>query len=148
AIVLGQLLAFVINAIIASTLHGVVDGIWRIMFAVCAVPAVALFIGMLRMPESPRWLVSHGRYDEARKVMQTIRNPERVNIELEDIMQAHTANGGQAGRGMGLREVLSNKWLVRLVIVGIGVRSEEHTSELQSRFDLVCRLLLENKKYR
>src|SRR5699024_11706829 len=26
------------------------------------------------------------------------------------------------------------------------VRSEEHTSELQSRFDLVCRLLLENKK--
>src|SRR5699024_1367093 len=27
----------------------------------------------------------------------------------------------------------------------IGVRSEEHTSELQSRFDLVCRLLLERK---
>src|SRR5438067_10222074 len=28
----------------------------------------------------------------------------------------------------------------------IGTRSEEHTSELQSRFDLVCRLLLEKKK--
>src|SRR5699024_12731410 len=28
-----------------------------------------------------------------------------------------------------------------------GFRSEEHTSELQSRFDLVCRLLLEKKKY-
>src|SRR5437868_7069029 len=28
---------------------------------------------------------------------------------------------------------------------GRGVRSEEHTSELQSRFDLVCRLLLEKK---
>src|SRR5437868_12014069 len=27
------------------------------------------------------------------------------------------------------------------------MRSEEHTSELQSRFDLVCRLLLEKKKY-
>src|SRR5699024_11819378 len=27
-----------------------------------------------------------------------------------------------------------------------GLRSEEHTSELQSRFDLVCRLLLEKKK--
>src|SRR5437868_11059754 len=27
-------------------------------------------------------------------------------------------------------------------------RSEEHTSELQSRFDLVCRLLLEKKKIR
>src|SRR5699024_12293723 len=33
---------------------------------------------------------------------------------------------------------------VRLYIVV--VRSEEHTSELQSRFDLVCRLLLEKKK--
>src|SRR5699024_12318778 len=28
----------------------------------------------------------------------------------------------------------------------IKIRSEEHTSELQSRFDLVCRLLLEKKK--
>src|SRR5699024_11816095 len=28
----------------------------------------------------------------------------------------------------------------------MGLRSEEHTSELQSRFDLVCRLLLEKKK--
>src|SRR5207249_12001939 len=30
--------------------------------------------------------------------------------------------------------------------VPAGTRSEEHTSELQSRFDLVCRLLLEKKK--
>src|SRR2546421_7969024 len=30
--------------------------------------------------------------------------------------------------------------------VGVGMRSEEHTSELQSRSDLVCRLLLEKKK--
>src|SRR5699024_11303141 len=31
-------------------------------------------------------------------------------------------------------------------IIGYCSRSEEHTSELQSRFDLVCRLLLEKKK--
>src|SRR5699024_12020347 len=31
-------------------------------------------------------------------------------------------------------------------VEGIPNRSEEHTSELQSRFDLVCRLLLEKKK--
>src|SRR5699024_11322930 len=30
--------------------------------------------------------------------------------------------------------------------IQFGWRSEEHTSELQSRFDLVCRLLLEKKK--
>src|SRR5438067_3645238 len=32
------------------------------------------------------------------------------------------------------------------VVCPAGLRSEEHTSELQSRFDLVCRLLLEKKK--
>src|SRR5207249_12333932 len=30
--------------------------------------------------------------------------------------------------------------------INVALRSEEHTSELQSRFDLVCRLLLEKKK--
>src|SRR5207247_11123803 len=34
----------------------------------------------------------------------------------------------------------------RVALVGLGPRSEEHTSELQSRVDLVCRLLLETKK--
>src|SRR5699024_11778483 len=33
-----------------------------------------------------------------------------------------------------------------LIFQVISMRSEEHTSELQSRFDLVCRLLLEKKK--
>src|SRR5437868_12929234 len=33
-----------------------------------------------------------------------------------------------------------------LVSRRVELRSEEHTSELQSRFDLVCRLLLEKKK--
>src|SRR5699024_12358774 len=34
------------------------------------------------------------------------------------------------------------------LLVRWGLRSEEHTSELQSRFDLVCRLLLEKKNVR
>src|SRR5699024_11549309 len=33
-------------------------------------------------------------------------------------------------------------------LIDLSERSEEHTSELQSRFDLVCRLLLEKKKLR
>src|SRR5437868_10434719 len=36
--------------------------------------------------------------------------------------------------------------LESVIYVVRGQRSEEHTSELQSRFDLVCRLLLEKKK--
>src|SRR5699024_11370887 len=39
-------------------------------------------------------------------------------------------------------------YLCRCLLVKSEARSEEHTSELQSRFDLVCRLLLEKKKPR
>src|SRR5690242_20954044 len=35
---------------------------------------------------------------------------------------------------------------VFLIVLGLGSRSEEHTSELQSHVNLVCRLLLEKKK--
>src|SRR5699024_3486239 len=49
--------------------------------------------------------------------------------------------GGLRGRGLGCHRFLS--FLVVLLVF----RSEEHTSELQSRFDLVCRLLLE-KNYK
>src|SRR5256885_5446466 len=38
--------------------------------------------------------------------------------------------------------------VVRMAIEDIGLRSEEHTSELQSPCNLVCRLLLEKKKHR
>src|SRR3712207_8575814 len=38
------------------------------------------------------------------------------------------------------------KWIGRINIVKTSIRSEEHTSELQSRQYLVCRLLLEKKK--
>ncbi|BAU97404.1 sugar permease [Corynebacterium suranareeae] len=130
AIVSGQLAAFVINAIIAVTLHGVIDGIWRIMFAVCALPAVALFLGMLRMPESPRWLVNQGRYDDARRVMETVRTPERAKTEMDEIIAVHSENSAAFAKTkkadekhthMSIKEVLINKWLVRLLIAGIGV---------------------------
>src|SRR5699024_12258180 len=47
------------------------------------------------------------------------------------------AQNGRADRVGGARECQH-----------VHLRSEEHTSELQSRFDLVCRLLLEKKKSR
>src|SRR5699024_11590821 len=49
----------------------------------------------------------------------------------------------EAGTGSPRPRGLCGSVLCRVVLCG---RSEEHTSELQSRFDLVCRLLLEKKK--
>src|SRR5699024_12630917 len=49
--------------------------------------------------------------------------------------------------GLGVVGLLAVHVLpVGLLTAGPVGRSEEHTSELQSRFDLVCRLLLEKKK--
>src|SRR5206468_10907996 len=59
------------------------------------------------------------------------------------------AHGGQLGHrllGVVLADVVAAGRHRRLDGVGAEPRSEEHTSELQSRSDLVCRLLLEKKK--
>ena len=98
AIVVGQLSAFVVNAILGVTL-GHVDGVWRFMFAVCALPAVALFFGMLRMPESPRWLVEKGKYDEALAVLKTVRSEDRAMAEFAQVeLIAQRGAGGPPDR--------------------------------------------------
>src|SRR5207249_11145191 len=80
----------------------------------------------------------------------------RHELELRDLVRAHLAREDegevilQAGkeRSPGLHEVPRPETDRELPITTKVVidRSEEHTSELQSRFDLVCRLLLEKKK--
>src|SRR6478672_6081992 len=84
AIVVGQFAAFVVNYILLATL-GHVHGLWRIMFGVCALPAVALFFGMMRMPESPRWLVEKGRDEDALAVLKTVRSEDRALAELRQV---------------------------------------------------------------
>src|SRR5919107_5977763 len=84
AIVVGQFAAFVVNAILNATL-GHIEGLWRVMFGVCALPAIALFIGMLRMPESPRWLIEKGRYDDALAVLKTVRSADRALAEFPQV---------------------------------------------------------------
>ncbi|GGL06570.1 sugar porter (SP) family MFS transporter [Curtobacterium luteum] len=129
-IVIGQLAAFVVNAAIGS-LWGEGDGVWRVMLAVCALPAIALFVGMLRVPESPRWLASAGRGDEALEVLRQIRSEERARAELADIERTNAVEA-EVQRESGWRVLLGNKWLVRIVLVGAGIGVAQQLTGINS----------------
>src|SRR5207248_11379796 len=70
------------------------------------------------------------------------RVDSRLNV-LEDIFRALPVWTNHA-------HIISTKRtrLSTLLLKSARLRSEEHTSELQSPYDLVCRLLLEKKKYK
>src|SRR5689334_23765286 len=65
---------------------------------------------------------------------------------LADILADHRPGVGGVGADVVEGIVVALHEVRYHVRVRLGVRSEEHTSELQSQFHLVCRLLLEKKK--
>lgn len=62
---------------------------WRGMLLVGAVFAVIIFFGRISLPESPRWLIAHGRVDEAVDVMESITGvrPTRDAVVAEAARQ-------------------------------------------------------------
>jgi sugar porter (SP) family MFS transporter len=79
AITLGILLAYVVDFAFAR-FQG-----WRWMFGIAIVPAVAFGLGMLFLPESPRWLAKRGRHDAARGILSRIRDAPAAEAELREI---------------------------------------------------------------
>jgi MFS transporter, SP family, major inositol transporter len=128
AIVVGQLLAFAINAIIGNV-WGEHPGVWRYMLAVAAIPAVGLFVGMLQMPESPRWLISKNRHDEALGVLMQVRSEERARAEMEEVEFLHEE---EEQAKMGGWKDLQLPWVRRLFIAGIGVAIAQQCTGINS----------------
>ena len=127
-IVVGQFAAFVINAIIFN-IWGQHDGVWRYMLLVAVLPAFALFFGMLRMPESPRWLTSQDRDDDALAVLKQIRSDERAEAEMAEVHRlAEEEKEAQTGGWADL----AVPWVRRLLIVGIGLGVFQQTTGINS----------------
>ncbi|XBI02663.1 hypothetical protein VPH35_131177 [Triticum aestivum] len=62
---------------------------WRIMYAIGVLPPVLLAVGVLAMPESPRWLAMRGRHADARAVLlRTSDTAAEADLRLEDINRA------------------------------------------------------------
>lgn len=128
-IVSGQFLAFAINAII-GTLWGGHGEVWRFMLTVAALPALVLFFGMLRMPESPRWLASKGRYAEALAALRTIRSDERAVAEVNEIQELTILEKNEQAAGWA--EILSQPWLRRLLFIGMGLAAFQQLTGINS----------------
>src|SRR5438067_5169475 len=77
---------------------------------------------------------------------QDMLDPYRIAQDSKEIEKAtgYKINWKQFGGGGEVIKAMASG--AKLLPIDFVARSEEHTSELQSRFDLVCRLLLEKKK--
>lgn len=79
AITLGIFCAYSVNYLLLEH-HA-----WRIMFASSAIPALILIVGLMFLPESPRWFVSVGRTKDANRVLCRLRKGDSIANELAHI---------------------------------------------------------------
>ncbi|MEJ7841208.1 MAG: sugar porter family MFS transporter [Rubrobacter sp.] len=107
-IVTGILIAYIANSALAGA------EAWRWMIGLAVVPSALLFLGMLFMPETPRWLVSKDREEEAREVLRRTRNEVAVEAEMNDIKRVESQEEG------GLGELLAS-WVRPALLVGMGL---------------------------
>jgi len=90
AITVGILGAYVVDYGFAAS------GSWRWMLGLAVVPAVIFGLGMLVLPESPRWLAQHGHLDTARDVLARIRGGDDAQTEMNEI-EANLKQQKQSG---------------------------------------------------
>jgi sugar porter (SP) family MFS transporter len=108
AITIGILLSYIVDYICAPHAQ------WRWMFASGVVPALILFIGLLYLPESPRWMAAHSYFDKALKTLQRIHGAVVGQRELTDIQASlqHQRAGWK---------ILFEPFIRSTIIIGVGL---------------------------
>lgn len=90
AIVVGILIAYLVNWSLAG--FGVSS--WRWMLGVAVIPALVFFFGLLGVPESPRWLISHQQSEKGRQVLTRFLGAAEADAQLAQMEQAAVGEQG------------------------------------------------------
>ena len=109
AITSGILFSYFINAAFAQAVYN-----WRWMLFAGVLPGLILFVGMCLMSDTPRWLVSKNREDEAKNVFKKIEPDIDAEKEIQDIKT--TLNSESKDKKFTLK-----KWMLMPFVVGIGI---------------------------
>lgn len=92
AIVVGILVSTIIGWALGGANGS--GGDWRLMFLLGAVPAAILFLGMLFLPESPRYLVLRGQSQRALSILQRTRPSDAAAAEELASVEAQPRENG------------------------------------------------------
>jgi len=115
-IVSGMLLSYIVDYFLRDL---PVEIGWRLMLSAAAIPALILFLGVLKLPESPRFLIKNNKFKEAKLVLSNLRNNNNIENELkeiENIIQKERNNEVKHS----LATLFNGKYKY-LVIAGLGV---------------------------
>ena len=107
---------------------------WRWMLALEAVPAALYFIALHFVPESPRWLIMHGRQSEALVIMSKVSDTTQAKQELAQIATSmELANAKSASSGVPLLELFKKPLRLALTI-GITVAIVQQITGINAVF--------------
>lgn len=123
AIVLGLFAAFLSNFLIASVSGGaeamlMLDiAAWRWMFWVELLPALLFLVGVIFIPESPRYLVAQGKVEEARAIFK------RIATGVEDEQIEEVKKSLQGDKKPNIRDLFieGKKKIHPIIWIGIGL---------------------------
>src|SRR6266403_4191937 len=109
AVTVGILASYVVDRMLAPTQA------WRTMLGVAVIPGATLVFGMLPVPESPRWLMKHGRTGEAGAALRRVRHEQNVDAEMREIAADIAQDRPAAWRNLAAPD------LRPALVVGIGL---------------------------
>jgi sugar porter (SP) family MFS transporter len=118
--------------IVIATVVGATDSVdWRTAIGAAAVPAFVMGLLVLRLPESPRWLVKKHRRDDAEQVLTRVR-PDGYDVgpELDEIVQVEREKAQVDDSERGWRG-LRRPWVRPALVLGCGIAAFTQLSGIE-----------------